>query len=62
MKITYDGYPLRSEIIESAYYLYYYTKEPVYLQMRRTFLGSLIRYCRTDAGYAALKSVATKER
>src|SRR5262249_25836670 len=30
MKITYDGYPLRPEIIESAYYLYYFTKDPRY--------------------------------
>ena len=62
MKITYDGYALRPEIIESAYYLYTYTKDPRYLAMGRTFLDSLMRYCKTDSGYAALKSVATKEK
>jgi mannosidase alpha-like ER degradation enhancer 2 len=62
MKITYDGYALRPEIIESAYYLYTYTKNPRYLEMGRTFLDSLMQYCKTDSGYAALKSVATKEK
>jgi glycosyl hydrolase family 47 len=62
MKITYDGYALRPEIIESAYYLYTYTKDPRYLEMGRRFLDSLIQNCRTDTGYAALKSVTTKEK
>lgn len=62
MKITYDGYALRPEIIESAYYLHTYTKDPRYLEMGRTFLDSLMLYCKTDSGYAALKSVATKEK
>jgi Glycosyl hydrolase family 47 len=62
MKITYDGYALRPEIIESAYYLHTYTKDARYLEMGRTFLDSLMRYCKTDSGYAALKSVATKEK
>jgi hypothetical protein len=62
MKITYDGYPLRPEIIESAYYLYYYTRDPRYLEMGRTFLNSLKSYCKVDAGYAALSSVTSKEK
>jgi ER degradation enhancer, mannosidase alpha-like 2 len=62
MKTTYDGYALRPEIIESAYYLFTYTKDPRYLEMGQTFLNSLMQYCRTDSGYAALKSVATKEK
>ncbi len=62
MKITSPGYELRPEIIESAYYLYTYTKDPKYLEMGRTFFDGLVRYCRTDAGYAALSSVETKEK
>ncbi|HSE43032.1 MAG TPA: glycoside hydrolase family 47 protein, partial [Acidobacteriota bacterium] len=62
IKITYDGYNLRPEIIESAYYLYSMTKDPRYLEMGNTFLDSLIRYCKTDAGYAALSSVEKKEK
>ena len=62
MEVLYPGYPLRPEIIESAYYLYHYTKDPRYLEMGRTFFEDLVRYCRTDEGYATLKSVVTKEQ
>ena len=37
MKIAYNGYALRPEIIESAYYLFHFTKDPHYLDMGRTF-------------------------
>lgn len=62
MKITYDGYALRPEIIESAYYLSYFSKDPRYQAQGRTFFDALVRYCRTDAGYAALQSVQRKEK
>jgi mannosidase alpha-like ER degradation enhancer 2 len=62
MKPTYESYALRPENIESAYYLYHFTKDDKYLEMGRTYLDSLIKYCRTDAGYAALKSVMSKEK
>ncbi len=62
MKIAYDGYALRPEIIESAFYLYRFTNDARYLEMGKTFLDSLMKYCRTDVAYAALKSVATKEK
>ena len=50
MKITSPGYQLRPEIIESAYYLDFYTKDPRYQEMGSTFILSLVRYCKTDAG------------
>lgn len=62
MKITSPGYPLRPEIIESAYYLYHYTKNPEYQAMGRVFFNDLVSHCRTDAGYTVLKNVTTKER
>lgn len=62
MTVVAAGYPLRPEIIESAYYLHRYTKDPRYLEMGRTFFEDLTRYCRTDAGYTTLKSVVTKEK
>jgi mannosidase alpha-like ER degradation enhancer 2 len=55
-------YQLNPEIMESAYYLYYYTKDPRYLEMGKTFLSGLKRYCRMEEGYSGLKNVATKER
>jgi ER degradation enhancer, mannosidase alpha-like 2 len=62
MKITYNGYALRPEIIESAYYLYHFTHEPRYRAMGRTFYDSLTQYCRTDVAYAALSDVEKKTK
>jgi mannosidase alpha-like ER degradation enhancer 2 len=62
MEVTYPGYPLRPEIIESAYYLRHYTHDPRYREMGQVFLDSLMKYCRTDDGYTTLKSVITKEK
>jgi ER degradation enhancer, mannosidase alpha-like 2 len=56
------GYPLRPEIIESAYYLHALTGDPRYLEMGRTFFQDIVAACRTDAGYAGLKSVLTREK
>lgn len=62
MEVVFSGYPLRPEIIESAYYLYVYTGNTKYRDMGRIFMEGLIRYCRTETGYAHLKSVVTKEK
>ena len=61
-KITYPGYELRPEIIESTYYLYYFTGEPRYRAMGKTFADSLEKYCRTKDGFAALLNVETKQK
>jgi mannosidase alpha-like ER degradation enhancer 2 len=62
MRVVHAGYPLRPEIVESAYYLHRYTKDPQYLEMGKTFFDGLVTHCRTDAGYTVLKSVVTKEK
>lgn len=62
MKVTYDGYALRPEIIESAYYLHHFTDDGRYLEMGKTFFESLVKYCRTDVGYAALSDVGAKTK
>ncbi len=62
MQVTSPGYPLRPEVIESAYYLYFYTRDARYTEMGSTFLLSLVRFCKADAGYAALKNVETREK
>jgi mannosidase alpha-like ER degradation enhancer 2 len=62
MKAVSAGYQLRPEIIESAYYLAFYTKDPRYQEMGSTFILSLVRYCKTDAGFAALSNVETKSK
>jgi ER degradation enhancer, mannosidase alpha-like 2 len=60
MKVVSPGYALRPEIVESAYYLHQFTNDPRYLEMGRTFFDALVKYCRTDAGYASLSDVRTK--
>lgn len=62
MKVIAPEYPLRPEIIESAYYLYFFTKDEGYLNMGSAFLADLVRCCKADAGYAALKSVDTRAK
>ena len=89
MEVTAPGYPLRPEIVESTYYLYYYatagdrlkaggpstlgarTSRPQsskkldpdhYQQMGQMMFQDFVKHCRTDEGYAALKSVVTKEK
>lgn len=62
MRVMHAGYPLRPEIVESAFYLHRLTKDSRYLEMGRTFFEALVAHCRTDAGYTVLKSVVTKEQ
>jgi ER degradation enhancer, mannosidase alpha-like 2 len=62
LQITAPGYELRPEIIESTYYLYHYTHDPKYLAMGKTYFDGLVKYCRTDDGYAALSDVRTKKK
>src|SRR5437773_972942 len=68
---------LRPEIVESAYYLHHFTVRKAsrlrgqetakldpqhYRQMGEIIWQDFVKYCRTDEGYAALKSVVTKEQ
>ncbi len=62
MEVTDAAYPLRPEIVESAYYLYRYTKDPRYLEMGRTIFEDLKKYCRVENGFTVLKDVRTKEK
>ena len=61
-EVVHAGYPLRPEIVESTYYLYHFTRDPKYLQMGESMWRDFVKYCRTDEGYASLKSVITKEK
>jgi len=77
MEVKSAGYPLRPEIVESTYYLYHYATAGArasraqaagnldakhYQQMGAMMWRDFVRYCRTEEGYAALKSVMTKEQ
>lgn len=62
LRVKSPAYPLRPEIVESAFYLFRATKDRKYLEMGRTFLDDLVRCCRTEDGYTVLKDVRTKEK
>jgi mannosidase alpha-like ER degradation enhancer 2 len=62
MKVTNPSYPLRPEIIESAYYLSLLTRDPLYRQMGATFFNDFVTYCRAETGYAALQDVIDKRK
>jgi mannosidase alpha-like ER degradation enhancer 2 len=62
MQVKGATYHLRPEIVESTYYLYHYTNDRQYRQMGEKILNDFVKHCRTDAGYAALKDVVTKEK
>jgi len=56
------AYPLRPEIVESAFVLYRTTHDPKYLEMGRRFFEDLIARSRVDAGYTVLDSVTTMKK
>jgi hypothetical protein len=62
MKIRYDGYQLRPEIIESNYYLWHYTGDAAYRRAARAMFDDFVRHCRTAGGYAALSDVTRKTK
>lgn len=62
MRVVHPRYPLRPEIMESAYTLHRLTGDPRYLEMGRGYFEGLVAHCRVDAGYAMLESVVTKEQ
>jgi mannosidase alpha-like ER degradation enhancer 2 len=61
MRPVAEGYELRPEALESAYYLYRITGDARYREMGRVMLDSLFRYTRTETGFSALSSVVTKQ-
>ncbi|HEY6122262.1 MAG TPA: glycoside hydrolase family 47 protein [Pyrinomonadaceae bacterium] len=62
MKVTNPAYALRPEIIESAYYLYHFTRNKRYREMGEIFFRDFVTCCRTDTAYAALQDVETKKQ
>jgi len=61
-EILHASYDLNPEIIESAYYLYYFTHEKKYKEMASLYFNDLMAYCRTDVAFTCIKDVTTKEQ
>jgi ER degradation enhancer, mannosidase alpha-like 2 len=62
MRVVARSYHLRPEIIESTYYLYHYTGDPEYRRIGEKMFDDFVKYCRTEAGYAALADVISKQQ
>jgi len=62
MRVISGAYHLRPEIFESSYYLYHFTQDARYRQMGEKLFNGFVKYCRADAGYAALADVVTKQK
>jgi glycosyl hydrolase family 47 len=62
MRVIAGSYHLRPEIVESTYYLYHYTGDSAYRQMGEKMFDDFVKYCRTEAGYAALADVISKKQ
>jgi len=62
MRVISGGYHLRPEIVESTYYLYHFTRDAHYRRMGEKLFDDFVKYCRADAGYAALGDVVTKQK
>ena len=60
--VLYPEYPLRPENLESCFYLYRATRDPLYLAMGQRMVGDILGKCRTDAGFAEMKNVVTLEK
>jgi len=61
-EILNPSYNLNPEIIESAYYLYYFTGEDKYKDMVRQYFNDLMKWCRTDIAFTCIQDVRTKEQ
>lgn len=62
MEVVSAGYPLRPEIVESAWYLHRLDGHQRWREMGARMFQDFVRHCRTETGYAALADVVTKRR
>ena len=55
-RIDYPEFELRPVMVEFTYYLWHFTRDPVYREHARRMFDDFVRYCRNDMGYASLQS------
>ncbi|KAK6461774.1 alpha-mannosidase [Scheffersomyces coipomensis] len=60
--IALEWYPLRPEFIESTYYLYRATKDPMYLQIGERILNVFKTRFKAKCGFSGLQDVRTGQR
>ncbi|GAA5814581.1 hypothetical protein MFLAVUS_008080 [Mucor flavus] len=59
---VHPSYILRPETIESLYYFYVYTKDPVYQDMAWDIFNSIYTYCKTNSGYTGVYRVDVTDK
>jgi len=59
--ISLEWYPLRPEFIESTYYLYRATKDPIYLRIGEKILQDYENLFKVECGFAGFKDVRTRD-
>lgn len=59
---NYPVYDLNPEIIESAYYLYHFTKDTIYLKMAMKYWEDIKKHCRTDVAFTRVDDVRTMKQ
>jgi hypothetical protein len=55
-------YQLNPEVIESAYYLWHYTKDSVYYERIKKYYLDINRYCKTEIAYCHVENVVSKKQ
>jgi len=55
----FGSYPLRPELVESLYYLYQATRDPMWLQIGKAIVFTLQNHTRVTCGYAGVADVKT---
>lgn len=57
MSLVRADYLLRPEIIESAYYLYHFTRDPRYLEMGEVYWNAILTRCATESAFSEISDV-----
>lgn len=57
LQIADPKFRLRPEVLETWYYAYRATKNPIYREWSWAAFEAIIEYCRTDSGFSAIKNV-----
>jgi hypothetical protein len=55
-------YQLNPEVIESAFYLWHYTGDPLYLRNVERYYADIKEHCRTEVAYCHIEDVRTMKR
>ncbi|KAK4515747.1 uncharacterized protein ATC70_010700 [Mucor velutinosus] len=59
---VHPSYILRPETLESLYYFYVYTKNPLYQDMAWDIFNSLYTYCKGKSGYSGVRRVDVPQK